>query len=90
MEVREIIGREVFKSILDNALESNKASLVAVYGRRRVGKTYLVKTYLHDRMSFQYQGIHNVSPVVQLDKFTKALSLQLNAGNTLPVPARLV
>jgi len=61
METAAIIGRTVYKSILDAALEPGKASLVAIYGRRRVGKTFLVKTYLHGRMSFQYQGIHNVT-----------------------------
>lgn len=87
MDAPEIIGRDYFKSLLDSALEANKASLVTVYGRRRVGKTYLIKTYLHSQMSFQYQGIHNVTSEIQLEKFTKALAAQLNGGKPLPVPA---
>lgn len=86
MEAPEIIGRDAFKSILDDALGSPKASLGTVYGRRWVGKTYFVKTYLSACMNFQYQGIHNVTSAVQLDKFTKALSAQLNGGKVLPMP----
>jgi AAA+ ATPase superfamily predicted ATPase len=54
-----------------------------VYGRRRVGKTYLVKSYLQDRISFQYQGIHHVTSSVQLSRFLKAMAAQLNGGKPL-------
>ena len=40
----KIIGREYERAIIRNYLESDKAELIAVYGRRRVGKTYLVKS----------------------------------------------
>lgn len=40
----EIIGREEEIKLLEECYQSGKAELVAVYGRRRVGKTYLVKT----------------------------------------------
>lgn len=69
------------------ALEENRACLVSIYGRRRVGKTFLVKAYLQEVMSFQYQGIHHVSSEVQLEQFTKSLQVQLNAGKALPPPA---
>lgn len=39
----EIIGREEEVKLLEECYQSGKAELVAVYGRRRVGKTYLVK-----------------------------------------------
>ena len=83
----EVIGRYEAKAILDNAFEDYKASLVTVLGRRRVGKTYLVKTYMWEKMSFVYYGIHNVTTEVQLQKFTEALSLQLNNKKALAVPA---
>ena len=38
-----IIGRENEKRILDTIVKEKEARLVAVYGRRRVGKTYLIK-----------------------------------------------
>ena len=83
----EVIGRHEAKSILDTAFKDDKASLVAVFGRRRIGKTYLIKTYMWDRMNFVYYGIHNVPNEVQLEKFTEALALQLNNKKALAVPA---
>lgn len=83
----EIIGRDDSKNTLDKAFTDDKASLVAVYGRRRIGKTYLIKTHMSDRISFQYFGIHNITTEVQLEKFTAALAAQLNNKLPLPVPA---
>lgn len=57
---KEIIGRELEISLLEEAYNSGKPELVAVYGRRRIGKTYLVKTLFQDRIDFfvtgQYEG----------------------------------
>ena len=36
----KIIGREYERHKLDSCLKSNEAQLIAVYGRRRVGKTF--------------------------------------------------
>ena len=41
--MRSIIGRENEIKRLDRAMAENEAQLIVVYGRRRVGKTYLVK-----------------------------------------------
>lgn len=38
----KIIGRENELQILDNTMASERAEFLAVYGRRRVGKTYLI------------------------------------------------
>ncbi|MFN3664610.1 MAG: AAA family ATPase [Sediminibacterium sp.] len=58
-----IIGREAEKTILENLLKSNAPELLAIYGRRRVGKTFLIKTYYKDNLTFscsgQYQGKTN-------------------------------
>jgi hypothetical protein len=40
----EMIGRKSEIAILQKALDSGEAELVAVIGRRRVGKTFLVRT----------------------------------------------
>ncbi|WP_255069520.1 hypothetical protein [Lacihabitans sp. LS3-19] len=42
MEEQIIIGRKTEKILLREILLSSEAELVAVYGRRRVGKTYLI------------------------------------------------
>ena len=38
-----IIGRKDEQIVLQDCLESNKSEFVVIYGRRRVGKTFLVK-----------------------------------------------
>ncbi len=81
-----IVGREDEKSILDDITASERAELVAVYGRRRVGKTYLIKTYLAKQINFHYSGLHGVETEIQLQEFTKALSVQLNTNIPLPAP----
>ena len=40
--MERLIGRKAEIDILNEALTSNGAELVAVYGRRRVGKTFLI------------------------------------------------
>lgn len=82
----EIIGREAEKAILDDIIATNNAELVAVYGRRRVGKTYLIRTYLKPQISFEFSGIHNITTELQLEGFTKALSIQLNNNIPLVIP----
>ena len=42
---------------LRNLYESNKAEFVAIYGRRRVGKTFLVKEMFQDKMTFYHSGL---------------------------------
>jgi AAA+ ATPase superfamily predicted ATPase len=41
--MEKIIGRKIEQSLLENIIESEEAELLAVYGRRRIGKTYLVR-----------------------------------------------
>ena len=50
----KIIGREYEQAIIRNYLESDKAELIAVYGRRRVGKTYLVKSIFDNEFEHRF------------------------------------
>ena len=47
-----IIGRESEKEVLTSLCQSNNAEFLAVYGRRRVGKTYLVREFFEDTFAF--------------------------------------
>jgi uncharacterized protein len=82
----EIIGRYAEKKILDDVLNSDKAELVAVFGRRRVGKTYLIKTYLKKDITFEYVGIKKISTKMQMKRFVKKMCEDLNDGIQLKVP----
>lgn len=52
-----IIGREKEKAELERLYESNRAEFVAIYGRRRVGKTYLIDETFTDRITFRHAGL---------------------------------
>ena len=55
-----MIGRVAEQKELNDLYDSGKAELVAIYGRRRVGKTYLVDEVFKDRITFRHAGL---SPV---------------------------
>ncbi len=69
----QIIGREREKEILETCYKSNMAEFIAVYGRRRIGKTYLVKTFFKDKFDFYVTGIYQGSKGEQLKFFNKQL-----------------
>lgn len=45
---KNIVGREIEIEKLENYIASRKSEFIAIYGRRRVGKTFLVKELLED------------------------------------------
>ncbi|MGC4102564.1 AAA family ATPase [Ferruginibacter sp.] len=87
MKEINIIGREEEKQLLEQVLLNSRADLVAVYGRRRIGKTYLIRSYLKKHIALEYSGIHNVETSVQLDNYCQALRQQLNNNIALPAVA---
>ena len=44
-----IIGREPEKEKLKQLLNTNESEFLAVYGRRRVGKTFLISEFYRDK-----------------------------------------
>ncbi len=53
----DIIGRKKEIAELRRCYESDRAEFVAVYGRRRVGKTFLINEVLRDEMTFRHTGL---------------------------------
>jgi len=83
-----IIGRDDEKEQLKELMESKKAEFIAVYGRRRIGKTYLIKNYI-DSFScvfFHVTGIQKGSAEDQLKVFAKAVGFCFYQG--APLAAR--
>jgi len=68
-----MIGREYEQRELLAAYEANEAQLIAVYGRRRVGKTYLVRETFKDRFYFLHAGLSKGSLFEQLSAFRDSL-----------------
>ena len=57
MSESAIIGREYEIRKLNELYDSKSAELVALYGRRRVGKTYLIDEVFEDRICFRHSGL---------------------------------
>lgn len=70
---QNIIGRKKEKEILQQVIDSNESRFVAVYGRRRVGKTFLVREFLEDYIVFQCAGLANSTTKDQLKNFFQTL-----------------
>lgn len=68
--------------MLQELLTSGSPELIAVYGRRRVGKTFLVRNYYAAHLTFECTGMHNASLSDQLYNFSKAL--QEAMGSVIP------
>ena len=68
-----MIGREKEIEILRKAYTSGKPELIAVIGRRRVGKTYLIRQFFEGKMDFEMTGLKDGNKEQQLRNFTYSL-----------------
>jgi len=68
-----MVGRKAEQRELRDALSRDEAQLIAVYGRRRVGKTYLVRETFKDRFYFQHSGLARGTMAEQLAAFRASL-----------------
>ena len=78
-----IVGRKSEIQELESHYQSDRPEFIAVYGRRRVGKTFLIKQTFKGRITFQHTG---VSPV-DLEDEKNRLKTQLEnsiLATTLP------
>ena len=71
-----LVGREKERQILVNALNEEYSQFIAVYGRRRVGKTFLIREAYGYKFSFQFTGAANLPARRQLARFRHALKEQ--------------
>ena len=79
-----IVGRKDERSELDLALKSPNAELIAVYGRRRVGKTFLIRQHFRDHLIFESVGLHDGNLARQLLNFHSSLRQAFPQMTTLP------
>ena len=71
-----IVGRKNEIERLEKTVESSKSEFVAVYGRRRVGKTFLIREFFNYTFDFQISGLANAGTTQQLFNFHSSLSRQ--------------
>jgi len=69
---KAFIGREKEVKILEESFESYKPEFIAVIGRRRVGKTFLIKQTYQGAIDFELTGLQHSSKKEQLQNFNFA------------------
>lgn len=79
-----LIGRRAEQSDLDEWCRSSKAELICVYGRRRVGKTYLVEQTFRDELAFSATGSEDKRLRPQLRVFHGALRRYGSTARSAP------
>ncbi len=73
MDKNLFIGREYEIRQLEKYRNSKESEFVIVYGRRRIGKTFLVKEFFDDTYDFKVTGLYKKSKKMQLKNFYLAL-----------------
>lgn len=78
-----IIGRKYEQKQLQKIFQSDQAEFVAIYGRIRVGKTYLIREFFNKKpcIFFRSSGIHKGSLKKQLEKFKKEIESVFYKGS---------
>jgi len=76
--MNDIIGRKKEIKQLEKVKNSRKSEFVVVYGRRRVGKTFLVREHFNYTFDFQLTGLANANTKQQLINFQVSLQRQSN------------
>lgn len=69
----KVIGRKSEIGQIRKLYDSGKSEFVVVYGRRRVGKTFLVNQFFDNKFLFKVTGLAVKDKAVQLVKFGEAL-----------------
>ena len=62
MNIENIIGRKAELNTLGRLFRSDKSEFLAIYGRRRVGKSYLIDESFRDELAFSVVGIFKKTP----------------------------
>lgn len=88
MKMSDIIGREEELNLLENVYKSKKPEFLAIYGRRRVGKTYLIRQFFSQKEAvfFNVTGTKKGSKKKQLTHFVDQISTVFYGNIPLSVP----
>lgn len=83
-----LIGREKEISTLTDIWESPRSEFLAVYGRWRIGKTFLIQSFFEkkDGIFFKQTGLHNASLQEQLTVFGQSLATAFYQGAEIATP----
>lgn len=86
MSVKQIfVGREEEIGVLQSLSNSEQADLVAIIGRRRIGKTYLVKNAFKSQFAFHITGVKNADKETMIQAF--ATKIEESSKSMFPLAA---
>ncbi len=87
---RSLSGQEREAALLQRLLDSSKSEFIAVYGRRRVGKTFLVRRFFQDQdlRYFEVVGRYRGPTRDQLEIFGESLQTAFHRGRRRLAPPR--
>ena len=80
----KIVGRTREKDMLLDCISSMRPEFVVVYGRRRIGKTFLIKEYFNGQFSFYATGLSDEKTKGQLKAFHTSLQFYGNTEKKAP------
>lgn len=80
-----VAGREDEIRIMQNLLKSKDSEFLAMYGRRRIGKTYLIRQVFEQHVVFEANGIHEKETSQQLESFWMSI-IEANPSLKPPLP----
>ena len=64
MKSTRIIGREEELRTMERIYQSDKSEMLAIYGRRRVGKSFLVEEAFRGKICFSTVGVYRATELV--------------------------
>jgi len=77
-----MIGRKEEQAELQQILESKQSEFVVIFGRRRVGKTFLIREFFKNKFTFYHTGVSKPKMTIQLNLFNSSL----NEYGKIPYP----
>ena len=80
----KIIGRVAEQKRLSEIYNSDKSEFVAIYGRRRVGKTFLIRQVFENQFAFELVGLAKSNTTQQLVNFNQSLNRSFEANYSVP------
>lgn len=86
-KIDKLIGRQKQIETFDSIVAHEESALCVVYGRRRVGKTFLINSYFHDEFAFKCTGLSKKGKNEQLQNFTGALNRYASGKDTFLTPS---
>jgi AAA+ ATPase superfamily predicted ATPase len=73
-----ILGRKNELSVLQNSYSSKQSQIIAIYGRRRIGKSFLIDAFCKNKKFLKFEGLESEQGPQQIKNFLTDLGRQTN------------